>query len=918
MSTVLLFAILGAGSGAIYALGSLGIVLTYRGSGVINFASGAMGMVGTFAFYELHDVHRWPAWTAVIVGVAVSAALGLGTHLLMQPLRRASNLTRVVLTLALLVVITGLVGLRYPVGNSYTVSSLVPTAPVQIGGVGVGVNLLWTIVAAVLITALLGAAYRWTRFGLATSAAAEDAPALATLGWSPNLISGANWALGAALSGIAGILLSPIAGLSVGLASTLLLPSLAAAVLGNLRSFPVALAGGVGIGIAQAELQRYVQVQGLGDAVPFAAILLVIVLRGRKLPLRSYVSERLPRVTSGHIPVLRMLILALVLIALVLWILPLPWLGAITYTLTGAILLLSIVVVTGFAGQISLAQWAIAGCGALVTATLLNDGWPFVPAIVLGALSGLPIGLVVGAAALRARGMSLALATLAFSVCIVSLVLSNNSFNGGASGLAVGTFSLFGVDLDATFHPERYATFVVVVFVVLAVLVANLRRGRAGRRMLAVRANERAAAALGVNVQGAKLAGFCISAVIASIGGIVTVLKFPTALFAQFDTMTSINLVANGVFGGIGYTSGPLVGGVGQSGGVGSELLSQLGGSKVQYLTVIFGVLTVLVIMRSPDGVVPMQAEQNGRVADFVRRHLGRPKQVRTTELAATDRAAVTSGRARETTLEVDGLSVTFGGVKALTDVTLSLRAGEILGIIGPNGAGKTTVVDALAGFVTPRAGTIRLDGRDITGWSPRRRARAGIGRAFQSLELFEDMTVHENLLVASDDGRWQAWLHDLIWPGRPTLSSAAVAAVHDFGLAPHLDREPGELSYGKRRLLAIVRAIAANPGVLLLDEPAAGLDERERDELENVIRRLARDWGMAVLLIEHDVRLVSAVSDRMVALDFGEVVAAGTPEDVRDDPTVRRAYLGIEDTEPEPPVEDAPALAVVQNGPAR
>jgi ABC-type branched-subunit amino acid transport system ATPase component/ABC-type branched-subunit amino acid transport system permease subunit len=915
MHSVIVFAILGASAGAIYALSSLGIVLTFRGSGVINFASGAMGMVGAFLFFFLRDQHSVPSAVAAIAGVALAGALGYGTHLLMAPLKAASNLTRIVVTLALMVVLVGVVALKYPAGNTYTDTSLLPTDAVSFLGVRVGANQLLVIAVAAVIAATAGAVYRWTRFGLATSAVAEDGESLATLGWSPARVAGANWALGAALSGLAAILLSPITGLSVNLATSLLMPALAAAVLGNLTSFPITLLGAVAIGIAQSELNQYVNVQGIGDAVPFFAVLVFIVARGRAMPVRGDLAERLPRVTSGHIPRGRVLVAAAVAIVLIFTVLPVTWVSAVTFTLIGAVVLISIVVLTGFAGQISLAQWAIAGCGALCMARLVVAGAPYWVAMLAGIAVCLPIGLIVGVAALRARGMSLAIATLAFGICVVDLVLSNNTINGGAAGLSLGFFHLFGLDLDSTLFPRRYAVFVLVVFVALALAVANLRRGRAGRRLLAIRANERAAAALGVNVLGSKIGAFCYAAMIAGLGGILTTLYFPSALFNGYDAMTSITLVSNAVIGGVGYLLGPLVGGAGQNGGLGYQVLNTISSSAVTDLSLVFGALTLIVLVQAPDGIVPLQARDLRRLAGKLRRR-ALPAPTAPVELTPLDdtrpgdtaHAARTgagpadgTARRRETTLAASGLTVVFGGVRALDDVSFELRSGEILGVIGPNGAGKSTLVDAVTGFTTPRSGSIRLDGAELGRLGVTARARRGLGRAFQSLELFEDMTVHENLLVADDPGGVSPWFSGMVRPGRARLGPAATRAVHDLRLTEVLSAYPSELSYGRRRLLAIARAVAADPTVLLLDEPAAGLDERERGDLADLIAQLAHERGLAVLLIEHDVNLVASISDRMLALDFGRVIASGSPEAVRDDPSVRSAYLGLaaEDAEP-------------------
>jgi sulfate-transporting ATPase len=232
--------------------------------------------------------------------------------------------------------------------------------------------------------------------------------------------------------------------------------------------------------------------------------------------------------------------------------------------------------------------------------------------------------------------------------------------------------------------------------------------------------------------------------------------------------------------------------------------------------------------------------------------------------------------------------------------VSFTLRGGEVLGLIGPNGAGKTTLIDAITGFTALTSGRITLDGRSIGKLSPRRRANFGLGRSFQNLELFEDLNVYENLLAACEPRDLRSWLVDLVHPRQPQLVGAALAAIRDLGLEEHLGRLPGQLPYGVRRLVVIARAIAAQPRVLCLDEPAAGLDEHDRVELVAIIRRLAEERGIAVLLIEHDVALVSAASDRMIAIDFGTVVASGTPTAVREDPAVVASYLGVDEVTPD------------------
>jgi sulfate-transporting ATPase len=217
------------------------------------------------------------------------------------------------------------------------------------------------------------------------------------------------------------------------------------------------------------------------------------------------------------------------------------------------------------------------------------------------------------------------------------------------------------------------------------------------------------------------------------------------------------------------------------------------------------------------------------------------------------------------------------------------------VGLIGPNGAGKTTIVDALTGFTKPNRGRMLLNGTPMTGrsWGPARRARAGVRRSFQSLELFEEVSVAENLHAGSGQHVRFSGLRDLVWPARPVLPPTAVSSAREFGLEHDLDRLPGELPYGRRRLVGIARAMASAPSVLLLDEPAAGLDDSETSELGDLVRRFADQYGMAVLLIEHDVDLVLRVCDRIVVVDFGRKIAEGTPTEIRNDPAVIAAYLG-------------------------
>ncbi len=299
---VFTYALLGLGLGAMYSLASQGLVLIYRGSGVLNFAQGAIGMVGAYVEWQIAVQHGLPFGVALVFGVLASALLGAATHLLvMRQLRRASPLARIVATLGVLITLQAAVIVRYGATVKFIPSAL-PTHVINLGdGVKVSEDRLYLLLIAAALTVVLWAIYKYTRFGLGTTAVAENQRAAATLGWSPDVIATVNWTLGSALAGLAAILISPIVTLQVTILTNLVLAALAGALIASFRSFPIAFVASVVIGVVETLLTRYATQPGLAQSVPFIVIVVVMVATGRDLPLRDFFLQRLPAIGSGRI-----------------------------------------------------------------------------------------------------------------------------------------------------------------------------------------------------------------------------------------------------------------------------------------------------------------------------------------------------------------------------------------------------------------------------------------------------------------------------------------------------------------------------------------------------------------------------------------------------------------------------------------
>ena len=891
---VLRFSLLGVGAGGLYALAAIGLVLVYRGSGVVNFAQVALGRLGAYVYFELRMQHGFDStagqYFALFAGLLSAAALGGLFHLLvLRRMRQASQLARIVATLALMITITSVAFWRYG-GNPRVVRGLLPTGPMTVFGAAVGKDRMIIVLMVVVITFVLWAIYHYTTFGVATSAVAENPRAAASLAVSPDTIAAINWSVGGALAGLAVIMLVPITGLGPGNITFLVVPVLAPAVIGKFSSFPIVTGAGIALGVTQSLITRYVETSGWATAVPFLFVAVYLIARGNTVAGKDERFGRMPALGTGKIPPGLVLFGFVVSLFLIWFVFPRTYIQAFEVQLLIGLVICSFVVITGYAGQISLAQMAMGGLGSLICAFLATRWhWPLELAFVGGVLSTVPVGLILAFAGVRTRGVNLAILTLGFAVSLEAVVLGNVKFRGGMTGYRLKNPKVFGIEIAVTRHLERYTTLSLIILVVVMLSIANLRRGRAGRRLIAVRTNERAAAALGVSVVGAKVYAFVLSGMIAAAAGILLIFRLPIVQFGDFGAVTSILHLQNAVLGGVGTLGGPLVGSGFAAGGVSQQIFSFIGSNVGVILAVVGGFGLLIMLTMSPDGLAFQMRHQNAWWLDRIRAKL--PSRKRAYDLRAL--GADSTEHVPAKVLEVRGLTVRFGGVVALFEFNVDVNPGEVVGLIGPNGAGKSTAIEAMTGFVKPSTGSVRFDGVDISEWNTGRRARAGLSRSFQSLELFEDLTVLENILAACDRRDVTAYLTDLVKPGRGTLTPAAAAALVDFGFEGRLETKVSDLSYAERRMLAVARAVAGGHSVLMLDEPAAGLDDVQTRLLGESIRRLAAERGVGVLLVEHNVDMVLRTCDRIVALEFGEVIGTGTPDEIRNNDRVIDAYLG-------------------------
>ena len=929
MTSLLGFALIGLGAGAVYAALGLGIIVTYKATGVINFAVGALGSWSAYVYTELrssgdlvlpvvfipariHLAHQLPVSASLIIAAGTALLLGLVVYgTVFRPLRNAPMLAKIVASAGVMIAIQPLVALRFGV-DGRIVAPILPQSSRSVGGVAVPTDRLWLAGIVIVITVLIAAWLRLSTTGLAMRAAGENEFFVSLARFAPSRLAALAWALSSCVVGVISILAAPMIGLDAMNYTLLVVPALASALAGRLTSIGWTVTAGLALGIINAEITDLSgrtwwpswAASGAGYAIPFVAVVALLVVLGRSLPTRDIVNRsKLPTVPRPRLRPVYVTAISAVGIAALLLTTGSYRFGVIT-SMIYAIMALSFVVLTGLLGQVSFAQAVLAGTAGFALSKLSVDahiGFPWAPLLATAAATVL--GLLAGIPALRIRGVQLAVVTLAAAVAIEQFVFGNTALVGIEN--LVPDPRLFGLDLGVRSGSDtarlQFGIFCLVILVLAGIGVSNLTRSATGRRFLAVRSNERASAAVGVDVARTKLLAFAFSSFLAGLSGCLIGYSEGSLSVASFTTLVGVSLLMFAYLGGITSVNGALVAGTFAPLGLGFVLADHLVGASSDGYQLFAAILLIISTIINPEGIAGKVSHDLKALRDRLPRHrrtaaapavatstVPHPAGITPVAIAASAPAADHSG------LTVDHVTVRFAGVTAVDDVSLQVPAGQIVGLIGANGAGKTTLIDAIGGFV-PHAGGIILNGQPLHRLAPHRRARCGLARTWQSVELFGDLTVRENLLLAAEKPSGFSALIDLAHPSRTSADQDPDSILDALGLGSVADTPPAELSLGQRKLINLARALASRPRTLLLDEPTAGLSHADTRALSGVLRNLA-NRSIGILLVEHDIAWVLELCDVIYALDFGRVIAQGPPSAIRNDRAVLTAYLGSSD----------------------
>jgi len=920
-------------NGMVFGLLALGIVLIYRSTRVINLAVGNMGLPASGLVALLTITYNWPFWIAFLTAMIVGTTLGAIVE--RAVIRRLFESPRVIVLVATIGIaqlmqavmlaypsVEGSRGTRFPVAIANTWENVM--------GIRITGAKLTILVVVPLITLGLAWFLNRTVFGQTVQASASNTDLARLSGINPKMVSLFVWTVAGALSSISLIMLSGTRGGITGLDNlgpNTMVRALAAAVIAGMVSFPRALIAGIGIGIFQAHIQFiFLDQMGLIDLLLFILVVAAVAFQSksnhqrdtnfsfapRQRPIPEYLRQIWWVRHLNHLVFLVTILFA----ALLPFLVPLPSRHLLySSVIAFAICAISLAIVTGWAGQLSLGQMAFAGIGALAAAGFnrglefgigIGDRWnlfslalpkfPYLISMVLAATITAGIAAAVGLGALRVRGLFLAISTFAFALAAQQYIYRLPFLSDRSSrSVPFRRGSLGPFDLTTQ---KSYYLFCLLIFIVLLTSVAHIRKSGIGRSIIAVRDNESTAAAYTVSPTRTKLLAFSLAGGIAGLGGallggLVQTINHSDRFFLIGDSLRLISIL---VIGGVGSILGPVVGSLWVIGLPAFWPNNDL----VPLFTSSIGLLVLLLYF--PGGLTQIGYTARNFLLTWAAKRYPETvtKTTRETPKSLKSDPYKTAASHEKNAILAKKISVNFGGIDALSGASLHVKNGEVVGLIGTNGAGKSTLMNAIGGFVSS-TGKIELLGKDVTGLSPSHRAQIGLGRTFQQARLFPELTVKETVQVALEARERTGFFATCLMLPRSNQAerskrTQAEELIDFLGLGRYADTFITELSTGTRRIVELASLLALKAKLLCLDEPTAGVAQRESEAFGPLLLAIRDELNAAMLVIEHDMPMIMSLSDRVYCLEAGEIIAEGVPNAVRHDPRVVSSYLGTDD----------------------
>jgi branched-chain amino acid transport system permease protein len=943
-------------TGCIYALLAVGYSLVFRVSGVLNLAQGAFVALGALVMYTFLNSAHLDLPLAIIASLVVlTVAIGLIEWVVIRPaVTRISHASLLMMMGGMLTAFEGAAFLIFG-SNPISVSQFSGSRPLSAGGLSIPTQAFWVVGALLASVGVLAWVLSRTKLGRGMRATAENMTAARLMGVPVDRMILLSFVAAAALGVIAGAVIAPLTALDYTSMASYTNEGLIAVSLGGLGSIYAPVVGGLVLGVVEALVSGYVS-SLFSTFISLMILIGIIFLRPQGLLARGrgvrtdvaasaagriYSPPKLPRqwlLGGGVILVVLMILLPRII--------PAGDMHAVNIVGIFCLTIIGLDLLTGIAGQVSLGQAGFMAIGGYMTAILtVQYHVPTLLALLAGAAGSALVAIVLGTICGRLRGMYLAITTLAFGILVQGLA-EGLGITGGSNGIGgIPPFSVAGFAFNTD---VRFYYLIWILVAVALVLVANLVRGNKGRVLRAMNGDQVGAQSLGLRITRAKVMVFVISACLASVAGSLYASYFTFLSPDQVGSAESLQLITMLVIGGMGTLFGPFIG---------VAILTYLplvSQSLANYQTLITGVLLVGFLRYLPAGAWGLVLEGISRsgATRFLRR--ARPPgsasappgsvavppgsapapdsgavvaasgagpgpgvlvpaaapeaasngQVPAAASSGRVPAAASNGRVpaaassgRELALDVHGLSKSFGGVAAVSDVSFQVPAGSLTALIGPNGAGKSTLFNLVTNLYQPDQGEVRLAGRPIGGLGPERITSLGLFRTFQTARVFPQLSVFDNVLVGGYRlGRSGYASQALRLPGtrreEQAFGARARQLLEVMGLAGRAQERAAVLPLAAQKHLELARALMARPDIILLDEPGAGMNDTETAELGTILQAI-QGIGVTVLVVEHNMSLVMGVCDQVVVMDAGKVIAAGSPQQVRTDPAVISAYFG-------------------------